>query len=81
MLALAGWAVAAFWMARFLLWGAPGLLLDPAAGVRVMPWGVMSMSSERHPELGLALALVAGWLLREKGPVLWMAAGLALGVF
>ena len=78
MLARLGWAFAAFWTARFLLWGAPGLLLNPAAGVRITPFGIVSMSPSQYPWLGLALALGAGWLLRDKGPILWIATGLAL---
>lgn len=78
MLARAGWAFAAFWMARFFLWGAPGLLLDPDAGFRITPFGLVSMSADQHPWLGLCLAAVAGVALRDKGPLLWIAAGLAL---
>lgn len=63
MLALAGWAIAAFWLARWLVWTAPGLI---------------SMRPEWHPAIGPALAALAGLALREKGPVVWMAAGLAL---
>ena len=73
-----GWAIAAFWMARFLLWGAPGLLLDPMAGVRFTPFGIASMSPDQHPWLGLALVGLAGVALRDRGPLLWRAAGLAL---
>jgi hypothetical protein len=78
MLARIGWAFAAFWAARFLLWGAPGMLLDPAAGVRFTPLGLVSMSPGRQPWLGLALALGLGFVLRNQGPLLWVATGLAL---
>lgn len=78
MLAQIGWAFAAFWLARFLLWGAPGLLLHPLDGIRFMPYSIQSMNPEQNPWLGLALALGAGIVLREKGPVLWIATGLAL---
>jgi hypothetical protein len=54
MLALTGWAIAAFWAVRFLF------------GNVGWPWAA-------------AVAFGAGWLVRERGPVLWMAAGMALG--
>ncbi len=54
MLALTGWAIAAFWAVRFL------------NGIVSWPWAAL-------------LAFGAGWLLRERGPVLWMAAGMAMG--
>jgi hypothetical protein len=78
MLARIGWAIAAFWMARFLLWGAPGVLLDPMAGVRFTQFGIVSMSPDQHPWIGLVLAGIMGLVLKEKGPVLWIATGLAL---
>jgi hypothetical protein len=78
MLATLGWAFAAFWTARFLLWGAPGLLLNPAAGFRITPFGLVSMSPDPHPWLGIALALGAGLLLRDRGPILWLATAIAI---
>ena len=78
MLARIGWAFAAFWAARFLLWGAPGLLLDPAAKINISPWGLAAMGPNQHPWFGLAIALAAGLFLRDKGPILWIATGLAL---
>lgn len=36
------------------------------------------MSPSQHPWLGLGFALVLGLALRDKGPVLWVATGLAL---
>jgi len=52
MLARIGWAIAAFWMARFLLLGAPGILFDPMAGVRFTPFGLGSLSPAPPPRTG-----------------------------
>ncbi|MFN0104023.1 MAG: glycoside hydrolase family 113 [Bryobacteraceae bacterium] len=78
MLALTGWAFAAFWTARLLLWGVPALLLDPAAKLNVSPWGLAAMGANHYPWLGLALAIAFGFCVRDRGPILWIAAGLAL---
>jgi len=78
MLARIGWAFATFWMANFVLFGAPGLILNPGAGVSFTPFGLSSMSPDQHPWLGLALASLIGITLREKGPILWIATALAL---
>lgn len=78
MIARIGWAFAAFWLARFLFWGLPGLILDPASGIRALPFGITSASPDQHPWLGLAALLAVGIVLREKGPLLWIAAGIAL---
>lgn len=78
MLAPLGWSIAAFWCARFLLFGLPVLLTDPSARFQLTPWGLIAMGPNQHPWLGLALVLAAGAALRDKGPLLWIAVGLAL---
>lgn len=78
MLARIGWAFAAFWMARFLCWGAPSLIFDPDAPLRISQWGFGPGGPGAHGWIGLGLAVAAGFALRDKGPILWIATAVAL---